>query len=296
MEPVESPPIPRRADLIAGALILALLSIWFADVVFFGRNFFLRDVTRYYYPMKQILRQVVFAGEFPFWNRAVGAGQPLAANPEFEIFYPPTWLLCALPYYTAFRFLIIGHVVAGLLGTYALLRTWRCRPVTAFYGAAAFGLGGGLLSLTNLWEHLTSAAWVPLVLLAFDRLLTRRSFAAFGAAATLLGMQLLVCEPTIPLQSGILVIAWTVLRPVPAGNRMRMVFRDVRLVALAGAVVSTNIGYQGLRLGPGSHAIAMRYRNPLVAIGSSVSLFSLAVILAGALIERLRSQRQRRTT
>ncbi len=236
MEPVESPAIRRRADLIAAALILALVSIWFADVVFFGRNFFLRDVTRYYYPMKQILRRVVSAGEFPFWNRAVGAGQPLAANPEFEIFYPPTWLLCALPYYTAFRVLILGHVVAGLLGTYALLRGWKCRPVTAFYGAAAFGLGGGLLSLTNLWEHLTSAAWVPLVLLAFDRLLTRRSFAAFGAAATVLGMQLLVCEPTIPLQSGILVIAWTLLRPADAENRMRMVFRDIRLVVLACAV------------------------------------------------------------
>jgi len=30
---------------------------------------YMRDMTRYYYPAKQVLREIVLHGEFPYWNR-----------------------------------------------------------------------------------------------------------------------------------------------------------------------------------------------------------------------------------
>jgi hypothetical protein len=88
---------------------------------------YMRDLTRYYYPTKQILRQIVYGGEFPYWNRYFSAGQPIAANPEHEIFYPFTWLILLPSYDFGYRLHILMHIYIGTLGMYALLRSMELR-------------------------------------------------------------------------------------------------------------------------------------------------------------------------
>ena len=80
----------------AVSAIVAAVTAWFANVLFGGRAFYARDIFNYHYPMKKIVRDTILAGEWPMWSQSFAAGQPMAANPAYEVFYPPQ-LLVLLP-------------------------------------------------------------------------------------------------------------------------------------------------------------------------------------------------------
>ena len=202
----------RRADLIALAALLILGTLLFVDVLVGVNGFYMRDLTRYYYPTKQLLREIVLHGEFPYWNRNFSAGQPIAANPEHEVFYPLTWLILLPSYNLGFRLHILIHVYIGLLGMYALLRSMELRPFPAWFGAVSWGLGGIYLSYINLLPILFCAAWLPLTCLFVRRFLLRRHARDFALAALFLGLQFLVGEPTTVMQTGVLIGMYALYR------------------------------------------------------------------------------------
>src|ERR1044072_8434949 len=109
------------ADKIAVTALLLLATLFFADVLLGINQFYMRDLTRYYYPTKQILREIVLHGEFPYWNRYFSAGQPIAANPEHEVFYPLTWLILLPSYDFGYRLHILIHIWIGFFWVFALL-------------------------------------------------------------------------------------------------------------------------------------------------------------------------------
>ena len=199
------PPVSRRTDLLALGLLFLIATICFADVLFGVNELYMRDLTRYYYPTKQVLREIVQHGEFPYWNRYFSAGQPIAANPEHEVFYPLTWLILLPSYDLGYRLHILIHIYIGLLGMYALLRSMELRPAAAWLGALSFGMGGLYLSYVNLLPILFCAAWLPLTCLFVRRFLLRRNIRDFAAAALFLGLQVLVAEPTTVMQTGLLI-------------------------------------------------------------------------------------------
>lgn len=202
----------RRADVIAVTTLTLLATIWFADVLAGVNQLYMRDLTRYYYPTKQILRDVVLGGEFPYWNRLFSGGQPIAANPEHEVFYPLTWLILLPSYNLGYSLHVLLHIYIGLLGMYALLRSMELRPEAAWFGAMAFGLGGLYLSYVNLLPILFCAAWLPLTCLYVRRFLLTRSGRDFALGALFLGMQFLVAEPTTIAQTGLLIGLYALYR------------------------------------------------------------------------------------
>jgi len=202
----------RRHDLFALALLAIIATLFFADVWIGSGNFYIRDLSRYYYPAKQVLREIVQNGEFPYWNRYFSAGQPIAANPEHEVFYPLTWLILLPSYYLGFRLHILIHIYIGLFGMYALLRSMDLRPPAAFFGALAFGLGGIYLSYINLLPILFCAAWLPLTCLYVRKFLLSPSLRYFALASLFLGLQFLVGEPTTVMQTGVLLGMYALYR------------------------------------------------------------------------------------
>jgi hypothetical protein len=209
---------PRRHDRLAIALLIILPTLYFGDVLIGINNFYMRDLTRYYYPTKRVLREIVLGGEFPYWNRDFSAGQPIAANPEHEVFYPLTWLILLPSYDLGYRLLILVHIYIGLLGMYALLRSMELRPPAAFFGAVAFGFGGVYLSYINLLPILFCAAWLPPTCLFVRRFLRGHRARDFALAALFLGIQFLVAEPTTVIQTGLLIGLYGLYRGWYAGN------------------------------------------------------------------------------
>jgi hypothetical protein len=229
------PPASRRSDLLALALLFLIATVFFADVLFGVNQLYMRDLTRYYYPAKQILRDVVQHGEFPYWNRYFSAGQPIAANPEHEVFYPLTWLILLPSYDLGFRLHILIHIYIGLLGMYLLLRSMDLRPPAAWFGALSFGLGGIYLSYVNLLPILFCAAWLPLTCLFVRRFLLRRNLRDFAAASLFLGIQFLVAEPTTVMQTGLLIGMYALYRGWYSKPRLSKMITRVLWIALISA-------------------------------------------------------------
>jgi hypothetical protein len=187
-------------DARIAALLALAVALLFSDVLFLGSGFYVRDVYRDYLPSRFILHSVVATGEFPSWNRFYSGGQPLAANPGFQSFYPGTWL-CFLPSFLfGFNLQIVLHVALAAAGMFLFLRALELRVESALFGAIAFALGGAVLSLTNLLPFLTSIAWWPWIVL-----FARRQ--QWGALALSLGMLLLAAEQSMIVQTAILLIA-----------------------------------------------------------------------------------------
>jgi hypothetical protein len=195
----------KRGDAAAIAFLALLVTAMFGDVLFAGRNFYFRDLTRFYYPMKKVVREIVLAGEFPSWNPYNAAGQPLAANPEYEIFYPPQWLILLPEYDLGYRLHIVVHFYIAAFGMYALLRRRQLSIRGALFGAIAFTFGGLLLSSINLLPILFCAVWLPWALLAVE---ARR----FGALAVAMAMPMLAGEPVTIAQMCLIVIAFAAYR------------------------------------------------------------------------------------
>ena len=201
-----APPVtdPRRHDRLAAISLAAVITLLFFDVVTGNGAFYTRDAALYHFPLKTILRDVVAAGEFPYWNPFTSGGQPLAANPAHEVFYPLTWLAMLPSAVYGFNWHALVHVYLATIGTFALLRSLGTSRAAACLGALSFGLGGFILSALSLFPFLFSAAWLPLTCLFTRRFLRHHSARDFALAAASLGMQFLVGEPVTIVQTGLL--------------------------------------------------------------------------------------------
>jgi len=222
----------KRSDLLACAALVVLATLVFGDVFVGVNNFYMRDLTRYYYPTKQILRDIVYGGEFPFWNRAFSAGQPIAANPEHEVFYPLTWLILLPSYDLGYRLHILVHIWIGLIGMYALLRSMELRLEASVFGAIAWGLGGLVMSYVNLLPILFCAAWLPLTCLYVRRFLLRPNRRDFALSSLFLGLQFLVSEPTTVAQTGLLLGMYALYRAWYARPRIAKAVTRVLWIAV----------------------------------------------------------------
>jgi len=157
--------VSRRDDLAPLAVVLLLILLFFADVLFFGKTFYIRDLARIYYPERKVLRDVLRGGEFPFWNPHYGPGQPLAANPTSEVFYPPQWLVLLPDFQTGVAVEVVFHFLLGATGMFLLLRSLRLQRA-----ACAFGLprqddrtsGTEILGRSSHQRAITSSQGMPL--------------------------------------------------------------------------------------------------------------------------------------
>lgn len=200
--------IERRRDALALGLLVLLVSSFYFDVLFLGNNFFTRDLTHYHYPMKKVVRDTVLDGQLPLWNPMYGGGQPMAANPAYEVFYPPQWLTLIPDYNLGFRLHIVLHVWLAAIGAFLFLRSRGVGREVSFLGSAAFVLGGPFVSVFNLLPFMFSVAWTPWIALFAARYFDSRSRRDVSLLVLALGMQAIICEPTTLLQTWFLLGLW----------------------------------------------------------------------------------------
>ena len=225
----------RSKDSLSILFLILLPTVYFGDILGGFKKLYLRDLTRYYYPTKRIIREVVLSGHFPYWNRFYSAGQPMAANPEYEIFYPPQWLIFLPDYDLGYRLHVFFHIYLALIGMYCLLRSMKLSEGSSLFGSITFGLGGVFLSFVNLLPQMFCTAWMPWIFLFSRRFLIRPSIRDFALSSIFLGMQALVGEPMTMAQTGFLVGAYGLYRAWYSGHRIRAAARNTLMVAGIGA-------------------------------------------------------------
>ena len=238
----------RRTDLLALGFLTILCLIIFADVLFGQRDFYIRDLTRYYHPTKSILREIVLSGEFPWWNPYYSAGQPMAANPEYEVFYPFQWLILMPDFETGYRLHILFHVWLTAIGMYLFVRSMRRSAAASLFGAIAWGFGGLTLSLINLLPILFAAAWLPLILLFVRRAIRRFSPRDAALASLFGGIQILVGEPTTLVQTWLIIGVYALWRMVRLRGRGWRAIADP--AAIVGLILVWSIAIGAVQLIP----------------------------------------------
>lgn len=198
----------RRADLLCVALLIGLAAVLFADVLFLGSNFAFRDLFLYHFPMKRVVHDLIARGEFPWWNPYTAGGQPMAANPAYEIFYPPQYLIFVGSYEYGFALHIVFHVWLALAGMFLFLRALPLGRAAAMFGAISFGLGGCFLGMCTTLPTMFVWSWAGLCGWAVLRWL--RDDGSFALAAAAMAMPMLVGEPVALAQLWLLIFvgAW----------------------------------------------------------------------------------------
>ncbi len=161
----------RRSAAILPAVLAAgwLLSL-LAPLISPARALANRDVPLFHLPLRSAFRELAAFG-LPTWNPWLNGGQPLLSNPSYAAFYPPSWLVLAVPPYYALSLLTFLHGAIAFAGAWRLARHLGCNRGAAALAAVGYAGCGAYLSLLSAFTLFCSMAWVPWVLLWADQAL-----------------------------------------------------------------------------------------------------------------------------
>lgn len=143
------------------------------------------DLVTQIVPAMAQVRRGMGAGEWPLWNPLAGAGMPLLADPQSQVFQPLVLLALPLPLPQAVGVIAGLKLLAALVFFFLLLRRQGMSELAALFGSLSYGMGG-FLPLWLGWPISNTAALLPLVLYAIvktDERGARRDFLLLGLAA-----------------------------------------------------------------------------------------------------------------
>ncbi len=164
----------KTSCLIVLAAVIGLFVWFFANALFGGGMFCFRDAAHYYYPLFQFITDEWAAGQVPLWNPYENLGQPLAADATSSVFYPGK-LIFALPllsYAWAYKLYIMAHLLLAAWAAYRLARHFSASVEAAGVCAISYAFSGNVLMQYCNVVFLVGAAWLPVAMLAADRMLT----------------------------------------------------------------------------------------------------------------------------
>ncbi len=201
----------RRSAAILPAVLAAgwLLSL-LAPLLSPGRVLANRDIPLFHLPLRLAFRELAAHG-LPTWNPWLNGGQPLLSNPSYAAFYPPSWLVLAVPPRYLFSVLAFLHAAIAFAGAWRLARHFGCNRGAAALAAVGYAGGGAYLSLLSAYTLFCSMAWFPWVLAWADEALRAEGEREWWRPALLAGgaiaLQLLNGEPSTVVMSGLGVLA-----------------------------------------------------------------------------------------
>jgi hypothetical protein len=152
------------------------------------------DLVTELYPWKAFTRRAIASGTFPLWNPNLLLGAPVLGDMQTGLFYPLNWIYYALPTPFAWSIsILIRTVLAGLLATLLASRLGATRTASLTAGVI-FGFCGWVTAFQTR-PHLDTSLWLPLVLLAIDRLQRRPSGPAVALAGAAFALPVLAGQP-----------------------------------------------------------------------------------------------------
>jgi len=187
----------RTRDVQHWTILLLFFSgvffLTFPLIILGDRQFFLRDFHPFFYPQKFFLAVGLDHFSLPLWLPHVGCGVPFFASLQPGVAYPPSLLLSLCGSFDLGLKLLVGfHFLLAFVSAAALARfLFRSGPWACCLTGAAYAFGGYLASSVSQLNNLQSAAWAPLVLLVFFRLVRRPTIAGLFCAALVSALQLL---------------------------------------------------------------------------------------------------------
>ena len=151
------------------------------------QNSLISDPLYQFYPfLNETIVTIRHEHGWPLWNPNIMLGHPSLGDPLAQPFYPllPGLSLIVGPGRGFALGLWLQAILAASLA-YGWLRAVRCSGIAAVAGAITYALGGYMVTWFETTFWLSTLAWLPGVLWAYELALQKRSprFAALAAAA-----------------------------------------------------------------------------------------------------------------
>ncbi len=194
-----------------------------------------RDIPLFHLPLRSSFRALVESGS-ALWSPWLNGGQPVLSNPSYAAFYPPSWLVFAVPPAYALNLLVILHAGLAFAGAWWLARRLGADRGTAALAAVGYTGCGALLSLVSALTLFCSMAWFPWVIGQVDATLRAepgrwRRPALLAALAV--ALQLLNGEPATVVITALAALAMTAASLAGAPGRVRILPRLVVIGTVA---------------------------------------------------------------
>lgn len=168
------------------------------------------DLNQEHFPIMVTVARALSEGQLPLWNPYSNGGQPLLADPQAALFYPPTWwALSGVHGFDGDSFLALERLIPfhfSLLGTfmYALGRVLLRSRIAAVVAAIAFTYSGFVTAYpVQQLPILRAIAWLPLQVLGLWLGLERRSLGWALFAGVALGIAGLAGHPQTVFQESL---------------------------------------------------------------------------------------------
>ncbi len=150
----------------------------------------------------------LFATSLSAWNQNVQLGQFSFANTQFQPFYPPGLLVMGLlPNNLGYNLFLLGHYAMAGFFFYLWMRQLGRGREAAFLGGLSFLAGGFLVAHKGHQAMMTTAIWLPLLLLFAARHATGGRREAVGAGVAL-AFSILAGFPQVTLYGLMVVVPY----------------------------------------------------------------------------------------
>ena len=205
------------------------------------------DGVAQFYPWRLFAARSLRAGYLPLWNPHQFCGTPFIANGQSAVFYPPNLLFWVMPVGRAFGWSALLHLVLAGWFAYLFLRNARVGRSGAVAGAVVWQTSSSFVAWVHLPTFMSTAIWIPLVLLLVDRaLVVGRARYALGAGIAL-ALSYLGGHPQIFMYVALLTGGYLVARGLTRAAGARLAVRIGRLAktaVISGAAAATLSGGQ----------------------------------------------------
>lgn len=244
-------------------------------------------VPRYYAAARAVLRE----HRLPLWNPWELCGAPLLGSGQAAALYPPVLVIFStLSSWSALQALYAFHVLVLAWGMLAYLRRHAVGRVAATLGAVIAVAGVVTIPGGTGVDHpsfLGSVAWVPFMLVAWERAVADGASPWLGALALAIAMQWLAGYPEFAMDTPVLLALVAVLTPAGTlARRLGMLAAGLALGSALAAVQILPLGEavaQSTRAG-GAAFESLRQGLAWTSIRGLLGAMHVAGVAAGALL------------
>lgn len=272
---VAAKPVNRWPMLAPAILFVVTLACYWTPLTS-GNASILWDAADFFQPIQNYLSQELHAGRIPFWTPYPFAGFPFLADPQVGAWYPLNW-----PFFLAGvtpRALLAEHFLHALLacfGAYFLALRLLSPPPNESPSQSAvspqrrqasvlaglcYGLSGFFTGHSSHTPMIQCAAWLPWVLLLFDRALESAALSNTVLGGLVAGAMILAGHFQSALYGFFALALFAGARLIAEPARWR------RIVPIALAIPAMGTLLSAIATGPGLELAAHSIRTALHAI------------------------------
>jgi len=114
-------------------------------------------------------------GEIPLWNPYIFSGMPLLASIYPGSLYPPNWIFAVLSPGVAINLVVITTYHLAIVGSYRYGRAIGLDRIAALLVGVMFAFGGFMVTSMGQTATITTACWLPWILLVIEKLYRKPS-------------------------------------------------------------------------------------------------------------------------